>query len=92
MKGEVENAKRRRRMRRKRRKVYARLTQWTERGRRMFSTSGPAINLCAEKEEEESLFIANAVNEEDSERDRATSTCCRRRYPMYYVPEGDSPL
>ena len=30
-----------------------------------------------EEEEEESLFKADAVNEEDSERDRATQ--CRRR-------------
>jgi len=31
-----------------------------------------------EEEEEESLFKADAVNEEDSERDRATHAPCRR--------------
>ena len=40
----------------RRRKVYSKLTQEEE----------------EEEEEEESLFKADAVNEEDSERDRAT--------------------
>ena len=47
----------RRRRRRRRRKVYSKLTEEEDE---------------EEEEEEESLFKADAVNEEDSERDRAT--------------------
>jgi len=45
-----------------------------------------------EEEEEEGLFRADAVNEEDPERDRATRLPrCRRLFPPRYTPEGDSP-
>jgi hypothetical protein len=42
-----------------------------------------------EEEEEESLFKADAVNEEDSERDRATQVWRRRRRAFR---GGDRPL
>ena len=47
-----------------------------------------------EEEEEESLFKADAVNEEDPERDPPSATALprHRRGPPYYDPKGDSPL
>jgi len=50
--------RRRKRRRRRRRKVYSKLTQGTRR-------------TPSAEEEEESLFKADAVNEEDAERDRS---------------------
>jgi len=67
--------RRRRRRRRRRRKVYSKLTQSTRR-----APSATALPRCRRlvppcyvpEEEEEGLFKADAVNEEDPERDRAT--------------------
>ena len=46
-----------------------------------------------EEEEEESLFKADAVNEEDPERDPPSATALpRHRRGPPYDPKGDSPL
>ena len=52
--------------------------------------AGVRATVPAVQEEEEGLFKADAVNEEDPERDRATRR--RKCGPPYYDPKGDSPL
>jgi len=69
---------RRRRRRRKRRRRRRR------RRRKVYSKEAPPAAAG------EGIFIPQAVNEEDSERDRAF--WCGRQVPPCYVPGGDSPL